>query len=113
MATTADVSGLAHRNMGHTEQLVPGALREGSGPRREILVATKGGLERPRGDWTVNAHPQRLKQACEASLSALGVEAISLYQLHAPDDAVPFAASVGALADLAKEGKIHHARLAN
>src|SRR5262249_44841006 len=70
---TADVYCLDHRDIGHNEQLVARALREWSGPRREILVATKGGLERPRGDWTVNAHPKHLKKACEASLKALGV----------------------------------------
>jgi aryl-alcohol dehydrogenase-like predicted oxidoreductase len=110
---TADVYCLDHRDIGHNEKLVARALREWSGPRREILVATKGGLERPHGDWTVNAHPRRLKEACEASLRALGVEAISLYQLHAPDDAVPFADSVGALAELTREGKIRHVGLSN
>jgi aryl-alcohol dehydrogenase-like predicted oxidoreductase len=110
---TADVYCLDHRDIGHNEQLIARALREWSGPRRDALVATKGGLERPRGDWTVNAHPGRLKQACEASLRALGVDTISLYQLHAPDDAVPFSDSVGALAELAREGKIRYVGLSN
>jgi aryl-alcohol dehydrogenase-like predicted oxidoreductase len=113
LVDTADVYCLDHRDIGHNEELVARALREWSGPRDEILVATKGGLERPRGDWTVNAHPRRLKQACEASLRALGVGTIALYQLHAPDDAVPFADSVGALAELAREGKIRHVGLSN
>jgi aryl-alcohol dehydrogenase-like predicted oxidoreductase len=113
LVDTADVYCLDHRDIGHNEQLIARALGEWSGPRREILVATKGGLERPRGDWTVNAHPKHLKEACEASLKALGVDAIALYQLHAPDDAVPFGDSVGALAELAREGKILHVGLSN
>ena len=110
---TADVYCLDHRDVGHNERLVARALREWPGPRGEVLVATKGGLERLRGEWTVNAHPRHLKEACEASLRALGVETIALYQLHAPDDEVPFGESVGALAEMRSEGKIRHVGLSN
>jgi aryl-alcohol dehydrogenase-like predicted oxidoreductase len=54
-----------------------------------------------------------VKQACEASLQALGVEAIGLYQYHRPDPAVPWAESVGALADLLEAGKIQMAGVSN
>jgi aryl-alcohol dehydrogenase-like predicted oxidoreductase len=110
---TADVYCLDHRDIGHNERLVARALREWPGRGDHVLVATKGGLERPRGDWTVNGHPHHLKAACEASLRALGADTIGLYQLHAPDDGVPYAESVGALADLAREGKIRHVGLSN
>ncbi len=110
---TADVYCLDHRDIGHNERLVAQALREWPGARGDVLVATKGGLERPRGDWTVNAHPRHLKEACDASLRALGVGTIGLYQLHAPDDRVPFADSVGALGDLVREGKVRHVGLSN
>ncbi|HKQ70110.1 MAG TPA: aldo/keto reductase [Polyangiaceae bacterium] len=110
---TADVYCLDHRDIGHNERLVAEALRRWSGSKEGIFVATKGGLERPSGEWTVNAKPEHLKSACEASLRALGVDTIALYQLHAPDDRVPFAESVGALAMLRAEGKIAHVGLSN
>lgn len=109
---TADVYCLDHRDIGHNERLIARALRERK-DRDRIVVATKGGLERPDGAWTVNARPDHLRSACEASLRALGVDNIALYQLHAPDDEVPFADSVGALADLRREGKIAHVGLSN
>jgi aryl-alcohol dehydrogenase-like predicted oxidoreductase len=109
---TADVYCLDHRDIGHNERLVAQALRAFGGSR-DVLVATKGGLERPNGDWTVNGHPRHLRAACEASLKALGLDTIDLYQLHAPDDRVPFAESVGALAELRAAGKIRHVGLSN
>jgi aryl-alcohol dehydrogenase-like predicted oxidoreductase len=112
LVDTADVYCFDHRDIGHNERLVAQALRTFGGSQ-DVLVATKGGLERPNGDWTVNGHPGHLRTACEASLKALGVDNIALYQLHAPDDRVPFADSVGALADLKAEGKITHIGLSN
>jgi aryl-alcohol dehydrogenase-like predicted oxidoreductase len=109
---TADVYCLDHRDIGHNERLIAQALRGHPGAH-SVLIATKGGLERPRGDWTVNAHPDHLRRACEASLKALDIECIGLYQLHAPDDRVPFAESVGALAELKAQGKILHVGLSN
>lgn len=109
---TADVYCQDHRDIGHNERLIAQALRTWP-TRTEVIVATKGGLERPDGDWTTNGKPEHLKKACDASLRALGVEAIALYQLHAPDDDVPFEDSVGALADLRAAGKIRHVGLSN
>ena len=54
-----------------------------------------------------------MKEACEASLKRLGVDAIGLYQYHRPDPSVPWAESVGALADLLDEGKILMAGVSN
>ena len=108
---TADVYCIDDNDIGHNERLIAKALAEWSGA--PPVVATKGGLERPDGAWTKNARPDHLKRACERSLKALGVEAITLYQLHAPDPDVPFEDSVGALADLKKEGKIEHVGLSN
>ncbi len=108
---TADVYCLDDSDIGHNERLIAKAV--GGASRNGVLIATKGGLERPNGDWTTNGTPQHLRQACERSLQALGVETIDLYQLHAPDSKVPFSDSVGALADLQKEGKIRHIGLSN
>ena len=83
-------------------------------PTDEVLVATKGGHRRPGdGSWTVHGDPAYVKEACEASLKALGVDAIGLYQYHRPDPSVPWAESVGALADLLDEGKILMAGVSN
>jgi len=108
---TADVYCLDHRDIGHSERLIARALREKSGP--SVVVATKGGLERPNGAWTRNGRPDHLRRACEASLVALGVARIDVYQLHAPDPSVPFGESVGELARLRTEGKIAHVALSN
>ncbi|MDP6935758.1 MAG: aldo/keto reductase, partial [Myxococcota bacterium] len=69
---TADVYCRDDGDIGHNERLIAQALRDWP-EGHEVLVATKGGLERPRGAWTCNGHPQHLRQACEASLQALGV----------------------------------------
>jgi aryl-alcohol dehydrogenase-like predicted oxidoreductase len=108
---TADVYCLDHRDIGHNERLVARALREK--PGAHVVVATKGGLERPNGAWTRNGHPTHLRAACEASLKALGRDRIDVYQLHAPDPKVPLAESVGELARLRTEGKIAHVALSN
>lgn len=110
---TADVYCLDDTEIGHNERLVASALRSWNGPRDRILVATKGGMLRPGGSWERDGSPAHLRRACEASLKALGVEQIALYQLHAPDPAVPFEESVGALADLRREGKIRWVGLSN
>jgi aryl-alcohol dehydrogenase-like predicted oxidoreductase len=108
---TADVYCMDDRDIGHNERLIARALREK--PTANVVVATKGGLERPKGAWTRNARPAHLRAACEASLKALGRDRIDVYQLHAPDPAVPLAESVGELARLQREGKIAHVALSN
>lgn len=110
---TADVYCLDDDDIGHNERLIQRALQAWVGDLQKIVVATKGGLTRPNGEWARNAHPQHLREACERSLKALGVPRISLYQLHAPDPRVPFEDSVGELALLQKEGKIAHIGLSN
>lgn len=107
---TADVYCFDEGDVGHNERLVAKAL---AGRAERVIVATKGGLRRPRGAWTRDARPSLLAAACEASLRALGVAAIDLYQLHAPDPAVPFAESVGALARLREQGKVIRVGLSN
>lgn len=110
---TANVYCLDDDDTGHNERLIRTAFDGWSGSREAIVVATKGGLRRPGGGWERDARPEFLKQSCERSLQALGVECIDLYQLHAPDPKVPFADSVGALADLQREGKIRWVGLSN
>jgi aryl-alcohol dehydrogenase-like predicted oxidoreductase len=110
---TADAYCLDEVDKGHNERLIAQALRTYGKSFDDILVATKGGHFRPNGDWDVNGSPEYLRRACEASLDALGVEAIDLYQFHRPDPKVPFEESVGAIADLQREGKIRMVGLSN
>ncbi len=80
----------------------------------EIVIATKGGLTRPRREsWDRNGRPEHLRATCEASLRRLKLQRIDLYQLHAPDPRVPLEDSVGTLADLQTAGKIRHIGLSN
>jgi pyridoxine 4-dehydrogenase len=79
-----------------------------------LVIATKGGWERPGpGQWTHNASPKHLTEALEGSLKRLRLDRIDIYQLHAPDNAVSFEASIEALAALRKQGKIRHVALSN
>jgi pyridoxine 4-dehydrogenase len=80
----------------------------------DLVIATKGGWERPGpGQWTHNASPKHLTEALEGSLKRLRLQRIDIYQLHAPDNAVSFEASVEALARLREQGKIRHVGLSN
>jgi pyridoxine 4-dehydrogenase len=80
----------------------------------DLVIATKGGMVRPRaGSWRRHGRPEHLREACEGSLKRLRLDAIELYQLHAPDDNVPFEESLGALIELRDEGKIRHIGLSN
>jgi len=111
---TADAYCLNTEEHGHGERLVARALASYGGPTDHVLVATKGGHRRPGdGSWTVHGDPAYVKSACEASLLALGVDAIGLYQYHRPDPKVPWAESVGALAELLDAGKIQMAGVSN
>src|ERR1700680_2841801 len=79
-----------------------------------LVIAAKGGWERPGpGQWTHNASPKHLAEALEGSLKRLRLDRIDIHQLHAPDNAVSFEASVEALAKLREQGKIRHVGLSN
>jgi len=94
-----------------SEELIAEALHPY--PTR-LVIATKGGWERPGpGQWTHNASPKHLTEALEGSLNRLRLDRIDVYQLHAPDNAVSFEASVEALAGLREQGKIRHVALSN
>ena len=110
---TADAYCLDGSEVGHNERLVAKALATWPGDRDRVLVATKGGHTRPGREWGLDGRPEYLRRACEASLRALGVEAIGLYQFHRPDPKVPFAESVGALAELRAAGKVRMVGLSN
>ena len=77
-----------------------------------LLIATKGGLERPGPDqWDMNGRPAHLRKACEGSLKRLRLDRIDLYQLHRIDPKVPAEDQIGTMRDLQQEGKIAHVGL--
>jgi aryl-alcohol dehydrogenase-like predicted oxidoreductase/histidinol phosphatase-like enzyme len=98
---------------GHNERLIASALAAWQGDRSAVRIATKGGLTRPEGRWAADGRARALTAACEASLSALGVDRIDLYQLHAPDPRVPLATSVRALHGLRRRGLVAGIGLCN
>jgi pyridoxine 4-dehydrogenase len=94
-----------------SEELIGEAL---SPYKDGVVVATKGGWERPGpGQWTHNASPKHLQEAVEGSLRRLRLSRIDVYQLHCPDLAVSFDASMEALAQMQQQGKIRHVALSN
>ena len=110
---TADAYCLNEKDAGHNERLIAEALRTWSGDAATIEVATKGGLIRPDGAWVPDGRAVHLKKACEASLRAVGVDVIELYQLHVVDPRVPLQTSVRALAALQRAGSIRRIGLSN
>jgi aryl-alcohol dehydrogenase-like predicted oxidoreductase len=99
---TADVYG-----MSKNEKLVGRAIQ---GRRHQVVLATKFGNTRlPEGGFgPVNGRPEYVRQACEASLRRLGVDVIDLYYQHRVDRKVPIEDTVGAMADLVRQGKVRY-----
>jgi len=100
---TADVYG-PYKN----EELVGRAIK---GKRDQVVLATKFGIVRDPANPNirgVSGKPDYVKKSCEGSLQRLGVEHIDLYYQHRVDRATPIEETVGALAQLVKEGKIRH-----
>jgi aryl-alcohol dehydrogenase-like predicted oxidoreductase len=90
------------------EELVGKAIR---GRRDQVVLATKFGIVRdPKnpGVRGVNGKPEYVRQTCEGSLRRLGVDTIDLYYQHRVDPNTPIEETVGAMAQLAKEGKVRH-----
>ena len=110
---TADAYCLDDNDTGHNERLIAHALKTWRGDPTRITVATKGGLVRPGGRWAPDGRAKHLHDACAASLRALDVPAIDLYQLHAVDSRVPIETSVRALAELQRSGLIRRIGLSN
>ena len=100
---TADMYG-PYKN----EELVGRAIR---GRRDEVVIATKFGIVRDPSNPTVrgvSGKPDYVRQSCEGSLKRLGVETIDLYYQHRVDPQTPIEETVGAMADLVREGKVRY-----
>lgn len=88
------------------ERLVGRAI---GGRRDDVVLATKFGFVRDPNDPTkreVNGRPERVREACEASLERLGIDTIDLFYLHRADARVPIEDTVGAMSDLVRAGKV-------
>jgi aryl-alcohol dehydrogenase-like predicted oxidoreductase len=108
---TADCYAPDEGPFGHNEELVAEALRRAGNP--DVLVATKGGIQRDGADWPICGRPGYIREAVYGSLSRLGVESIGLYQHHRPDPEVPYAETIGAFRDLYDEGVVQRVGLSN
>ena len=100
---TADVYG-PHKN----EELVGRAIK---GKRDRIVLATKFGIVRDPSNPQirgVNGSPDYVRRSCEGSLQRLGVDNIDLYYQHRVDPNTPIEETVGAMAELVKQGKVRH-----
>ncbi|MGW5161166.1 aldo/keto reductase [Nonomuraea wenchangensis] len=97
---TADMYG-----RGANEELVGRAVKD---RRDEVVLATKFGIKRDGATRTIENSPEYIRAACDASLRRLGVDHIDLYYMHRRNPAVPVEESVGAMADLVREGKVRH-----
>ena len=97
---TADMYGV-----GKNEELVGKAIR---GKRDKVFLATKfGNVRGPNKEFLgVNGKPEYVRSACEASLKRLGVDVIDLYYQHRVDPNTPIEETIGAMAELVKEGKV-------
>lgn len=76
--------------------------------RKDIFLASKCGMAGVNGKRVIDGRPETIKKQCEESLKRLSTDYLDLYYLHRRDFTVAFEDSVGALADLVKEGKIRH-----
>ena len=90
---------------GRGEQLIARAL---AGRRQRAMVATKFGIVRGDQGVRVDGRPDHVRGYCEASLSRLGQDVIDLFYLHRVDPEVPLAETVGAMAELVRDGKVRH-----
>ncbi len=103
MLDTADMYG-PFKN----EELVGRAIK---GKRDRVIIATKFGNVRDPNDPTkrsISGRPEYVRQACEGSLKRLNVETIDLYYQHRVDPNTPIEETVGAMADLVKQGKVRY-----
>jgi len=91
----------------HNERLVGGAI---AGRRDSVIIATKfGNQRREDGSWVgINGRPDYVREACDASLTRLGVDYIDLYYQHRVDVKVPIEETVGAMAELVAQGKVRY-----
>ncbi|GAA2099090.1 aldo/keto reductase [Microlunatus panaciterrae] len=111
---TADIYAPSWDTMGHNEQIVGKALKTYGGSTDGVIVGTKGGITRAEGEqWGRDGSPEYLRKAVEASLRALDVDVIDLYQWHRPDRWRVYGEVVETFKQLQDEGKIKAVGISN
>jgi aryl-alcohol dehydrogenase-like predicted oxidoreductase len=99
---------------GASERVLGDALRDDLTNRRDkVLIATKGGLRMTDDGLVRDSSPDWIRIGVDASLDALGVDYIDLFQVHWPDPNVLIAETAGALQELVDEGKVRHVGVSN
>ena len=99
---------------GHNEMLIGQALRErGAGARESVVLSVKfGAMRSPSGAWMVfDGRPPAVKNFLGYSLKRLGVEYVDIYRPARLDDKVPIEETVGAIAEMVKQGYVRHVSL--
>lgn len=99
---TSDMYGL-----GHNEELIGRAIK---GRREKVIIATKfGSIRGKKGEFLgVNGKPDYVRSACESSLRRLNIDVIDLYYQHRVDSDTPIEETIGAMAQLVREGKVRY-----
>lgn len=111
---TADIYAPSWDSVGHNERIVGEAVRTYSGDTSDIFIATKGGITRCEGEvWGRDGSPASMRRAVEASLEALGVDVIDLYQYHRPDRSMVYADVIAGLLPLQQEGLVRAIGISN
>ena len=111
---TADSYCLDEADKHHNEKLIHKALKQYSGDIGQVIVATKGGLMRPRGSWARNGNPDHLRQTIRESFIALGGETpIDLWQYHSPDPEYTIAAALTPAKEAMTAGMIRSVGVSN
>lgn len=98
----------------HNERLIAKALEQYTGDISHVIVATKGGLMRPKGDWTRNGNPEHLRETIRVSFEALGgKKPIDIWQYHAPDPKYPIKESLAPAKEAVEQGLIRFVGVSN
>jgi aryl-alcohol dehydrogenase-like predicted oxidoreductase len=98
----------------HNERLIAKALQQYQGDTSQVIVATKGGLMRPDGNWIRNGNPNHLRETIRTSFEALGgTKAIDVWQYHAPDPNYTIKAALTPAKEAVNEGLIRFIGVSN
>lgn len=98
----------------HNERLIAKALQQYKGDVSQVIVATKGGLMRPNGNWTRNGNPDHLRETIRISFETLGgSKPIDVWQYHAPDPDYTIEEALAPAKEAVKEGLIRFVGVSN
>jgi pyridoxine 4-dehydrogenase len=98
----------------HNERLIHKALQSYDGDTSQVIVATKGGLMRPNGNWTRNGNPNHLRETIRTSFEALGgTKPIDVWQYHAPDPDYTIEEALQPAKEAVEEGLIRFVGVSN